>query len=147
MTDSRNKGVTLVELVIVIAIVAILLMLVLPAYLGQLRDTRRSLGGAALVQVMMRQEQYFLSHKRYADTLTELAYPEQPFAIDPQGNVVSGRDENRIYLINLATRENAYTVLAIPQLSQAPDPACGTLSLDSTGVKLALSESGERRCW
>jgi type IV pilus assembly protein PilE len=147
MTHQRNKGVTLIELVVVICIVAILLTLILPSYLQQIRDTRRSLGSAALLEVMMRQEQFFLDHKRYADTLTDLAYPTHPFAIDAQGRVMPELSADRIYLIELTTRTYAYTIVATPQLDQALDHACGTLSLDSRGAKLATGEGDQQRCW
>jgi prepilin-type N-terminal cleavage/methylation domain-containing protein len=146
MTRKRHAGVTLIELVVAICIMAILFTLTLPAYLRQLRDTRRSIGGAALLEVVMRQEQFFLDHKRYAESLTELAYPAHPYAIDAHGGVVSGQADNRIYLIELATRTNAYTVIATPQLDQAADQSCGTLSLQSNGAKRATGK-GDRSCW
>jgi type IV pilus assembly protein PilE len=145
--DRRERGFTLVELAVVVCIVAILLALTLPAYQRQLGDTRRRLGSAELLQVMMRQEQYFLQHKRFAESLAELAYAEQPYAIDAQGNVVSAQAQNRIYLIDLTTRTNAYTLSAIPQLYQAANDLCGTLSLDSTGAKRASGGGGVRDCW
>jgi type IV pilus assembly protein PilE len=147
MVNSNVRGFSLIEMLTVISLIVILLALVLPAYQRQLVDTRRSLGGAALLETMMRQEQYFFDHKRYAETLTELSYPTHPYAIDAHGSVVNDLAENRIYLINLTTQMNAYTLFAIPQLGQAIDKACGTLSLDSTGVKRFTGDGSGRRCW
>ena len=95
----------------------------------------------------MRQEQYFLGHKRYAETLTELSYPTDPYAVDAQGNVVGELAENKIYLIDLATRTNAYTLFAVPQSSQEADNACGILSLDSSGAKSVSGDGPGWRCW
>ena len=147
MSDRQEKGFSLIELLVVVSIVAVLLVLILPVYQRQLMDTRRYLGGAALLETMMRQEQYFLDHKRYAEILTELDYPTHPYAIDAQGAVVAELDENRIYLINLTTRLNAYTLFATPQLGQTADRACGTLSLNSTGEKSVSGDGRGRRCW
>jgi type IV pilus assembly protein PilE len=147
VTAQRKKGFTLIELVVAVCIVAILLTLSLPSYQRQLRNTRRSLGAAELLQVMMRQEQYFVDHKRYVDTLTDLGLPGSPYAIDAQGNAVSALARDRIYLIELAPYQDTYTLHAIPQLSQAMDRLCGTLSLDSMGIKRATGGSATRECW
>lgn len=147
MTGRRKKGFTLTELMVTVLIAAILLALTLPSYQRQLRNTRRSLGTAELLQVVMRQEQYFLDRKRYAETLTDLGFPASPYALDAQGNTVSALADDRIYLITLAVDQDAYTLHAIPQLHQAADRLCGTLSLDSTGIKLATGEGTARECW
>jgi type IV pilus assembly protein PilE len=147
VTGRRNKGFTLIELVVVVCIVAILLVLVLPSYQGQLRTMRRSLGAAELLQVMVRQEQYFVDRKRYADTLTDLDFPGSPYAIDAQGNVRSAQAQDRIYLIQLSVNQGAYTLHAVPQFSQAADYLCGTLSLDSMGIKYASGASAASECW
>ena len=84
---------------------------------------------------MIRQEQYFIDHKRYADTLSDLGFPASPYAIGPDGEAVSVLAESRVYLIDLTASEYAYTLYATPQLSQAEDRLCGILSLNSMGVK------------
>lgn len=147
VTDARKRGFTLVELVVTVFIVAILIALTLPSYQQQLRNTRRSLGGAELLQVMMKQEQYFLDRKRYAGTLTDLGFPASPYAIDAQGNAVSAQAGDRIYLIGLTVQQDAYTLHATPQLSQAADRLCSTLSLDSKGVKRVTGGGAVRECW
>jgi len=147
MTCKKIKGFTLIELVVVVFVVALLLTFTVPGYQEQLRKTRRSLGGTELLEVMMRQEQFFVDHKRYAVDLTELDYPATPYAIDPQGSAVTAVAGNRIYLIDITTQQNSYTLYAIPQLSQALDYSCGTLSLDSSGIKLAMGTSAAQDCW
>ncbi len=147
MSNRRKKGFTLIELIIAVFIVALLLALAAPSYQRQLINTRRSLGGAVLLQVMLRQEQYFLEHKQYAKALTDLDYPTSPYAIDAQGNLVSVLAGERIYLIDLALNEDDYTLYATPQLTQAADHFCGTLSLDSMGARLATGEAAARDCW
>ncbi|MEZ5571996.1 MAG: type IV pilin protein [Halioglobus sp.] len=145
--QARNNGFTLVELVVVVLVIAILMTLILPSYQRQLVGTRRSIASAALLQTLIRQEQYFVEHKRYAQTLVELDYPASPYAIDAQGNVLAEDAQNRIYLINLATTTNAFTLLATPQLGQAADQLCGALSLDSIGIKRVTGEADVSACW
>jgi type IV pilus assembly protein PilE len=114
------KGFTLIELVIVVSIVSILLVLTLPSYQRQLINTRRSLGVAELLDVMIRQEQYFIDHKRYAETLSSLGFLTSPYA---------------------------YTLYAVPQLSQAEDRLCGILKLNSMGIKSATGDGPAPLCW
>lgn len=140
-------GFTLLELVVVLVIVATLLVLALPSYQGHLRDTRRALAGAALLEAVIRQEQFFLDHKRYAERLTDLDFPAHPFAINRDGNAVVDDADDRIYLIDLATGANTYTFSATPQLGQAADRLCGTLSLDWAGTRRASGELGPDDCW
>jgi len=147
MSSRAYKGFTLVELIIVVSIVAILLVLILPSYQRQLINTRRSLGVAELLDVMIRQEQYFIDHKQYAETLSDLGFFTSPYAIGPNGEAVSVLAQSRIYLIDLTTSEYAYTLYAVPQLSQAEDRLCGILSLNSRGIKSASGDGPAPLCW
>jgi type IV pilus assembly protein PilE len=147
VTLRRSSGFALLELLVVVVIVALLLVLTLPSYQRHMMTMRRALAGAALMEAMMRQEQFFIEHKRYAQRLTDLDYPAHPYAIDREGRVVSGQADDRTYRIDLETGENAYSLSATPQLGQASDLLCGTLSLDSTGTKRASGARPARECW
>ena len=147
MTFKKKKGFTLIELMLVVVIVAILLMVALPSYQQQVQKTRRSLGKAELTEVVARQEQFFLDHRRYAGVLTELGYPASPYAIDTDGNDGPTAATDRIYLIDISTQLNSFTLYAIPQLSQFGDRFCGTLSLTSIGLKAATGSGSQSECW
>ena len=59
----KNKGFTLIELMIVIVIVAVLLAVALPAYQDSVIKSNRSAGRGILLDVASRQEQYFINNK------------------------------------------------------------------------------------
>ena len=141
------KGFTLVELMIVVVIVAILLTVALPSYQQQLRKTRRSLARAELVEVMARQEQFFLNHRQYASAFTDLGYPSSPYAIGTDGNDGPATAADRIYLIDISTLTGGFKLHAIPQLVQSGDHFCGTLGLTSIGLKSASGSGSAEECW
>lgn len=144
---SRTAGFTLIELMIVVVIVAILLMVGLPAYQGQVLKTKRALGKAELQEVMSRQEQYFVNNRAYATSLADLGL-DNPYFIDADANNVASTSSLRIYQIALASATAlAYTVTATPQLGQAKDTLCGTLQITSTGVKSEGGSGTVDECW
>lgn len=147
MSSMGYKGFTLIELIIVVSIVSTLLVLTLPSYQRQLINTRRSLGVAELLDVVIRQEQYFIDYKQYAETLSSLGFLTSPYAISPDGEAVSVLAESRVYLIDLTTSKYGYTLYAVPQLSQVEDRLCGTLSLNSLGIKSATGDGPTSLCW
>jgi len=65
----RNRGFTLIELMIVLAIVAILAAVGYPSYRNHVAKGQRSAGQQYLSDVAQRQEQYLLDRRQYATTL------------------------------------------------------------------------------
>jgi type IV pilus assembly protein PilE len=76
MSARLSRGVTLVDLTVVLAIVGILASVALPTYQSQLARSRRAEAIGALTQFQASQEQYRAQHGRYAlraDALRGLA--------------------------------------------------------------------------
>ena len=144
---AQQCGFTLIEVMMVVVITALLLLIALPAYQQQLQKTRRSLARAELMEVLARQEQYFLNHRQYAPVLTDLGYPASPYAIDASGNDLAATAANRIYLIDLASLPSGFALYAIPQLAQSGDRGCATLGLTSIGLKTVSGKGFTEDCW
>lgn len=155
MTRSpRAQGFTLIELMVAVAIVALLIVIALPAYNQYVIAAKRSLARAELLKVTARQEQFFVDNKKYAaTTLADLGYPGVTYAINSHGDAVAATAADRIYVIRLAASPAAttmaFTLEAVPQLQQAKDTKCQTLTLSSAGVKgLAGGATGSvADCW
>jgi type IV pilus assembly protein PilE len=147
ITKRKRGGFTLIELMIVVAIVAVLLLVALPSYQGQLIKTRRSLAAAELMQVMTRQEQFFLNHRRYAELLTQLNYPGSPYAIDVEGNDRLAAAPDGLYLIGMSSVSNGYALYAEPRFGQSADRLCGTLTLSWLGLKSVSGSGSAADCW
>ena len=70
----RSIGFTLIELMVVVAIVGILAAIAYPSYLDQVRKGRRAEAQALLMELAQRQQNFLMIRRRYASSLQELGY-------------------------------------------------------------------------
>jgi type IV pilus assembly protein PilE len=146
-SGARARGVTLIELVVAVAIVAIIASFAIPSYSAYMTRSKRAVAKSAISVVADRQEQFFLDNKRYAKDLTEIGYDGEKIGVDEDGQTVAADASTRLYVISLDDASaTTYTIEATPQLAQADmDTDCGTLSLTQTGQK---QQSGKgTNCW
>lgn len=131
----KQNGFTLIETLVVIAIGATLASIAYASYQGSITKSRRNSAVVAIMDVLKRQEEYFVNNKAYATALTSLGYTTNPYYVDKNGSGTSSGDS--IYRIQLATgaSTSAFTVEAVPQNEQTSDSQCGTLQMSSTGAK------------
>ena len=71
-TGGASRGFTLIELMIAVAVVAILAMIAIPTYTAQMVKGRRSSAEAVLLDIAQRQQQYFLDSRAYAPDVATL---------------------------------------------------------------------------
>ena len=71
-TGGASRGFTLIELMIAVAVVAILAMIAIPTYTAQMVKGRRSSAEAVLLDIAQRQHQYMLDSRSYAPDWTTL---------------------------------------------------------------------------
>jgi len=118
-------GFTLIELMIVIAIVAILLAVALPAYQNQVIRGHRAAAKAEMLEIANRQQQYLLADRAYAskETLTDSGYA-LPNEVDThyEWDITVG-DPND---------PPTFTITFTPEGAQAVD---GELTITSEGVR------------
>lgn len=146
MQRDRQTGVTLMEIMIVVAIVSILAAVVYPMYQDYVVRSNRAIGKSALLEVAARQEQYFANNAGYGSDPVQLGYPSA-YYVDRKGS--QGTSTTGIYLISVTNATSApvldYTLTATRQNFQTRDTDCGNLTLNDRGVK-SQTGSGER-CW
>jgi type IV pilus assembly protein PilE len=148
----RNGGFTLIELMIVVAVLAIITTIAYPSYREHVLKSTRTVGKGMLVDIATRQEQFFLDNRRYTTDLSELGLGATAVAFDNQRSQVDAGSTRRVYLARVQGETTAcpirscYVLEAVPQLGQAQDTNCGTLTLASNGARNATG-SAPAQCW
>jgi type IV pilus assembly protein PilE len=124
LTVKRSQGgFTLIELMMVVAIVAILLAIVLPAYQNQIIRGHRAAAKSEMLEIANRQQQYLLSNRAYTNDLSLLGGYTLPLD-------VAAKYSAAVTLGGGAVPSYSMTFTALG--SQASD---GNLTLTSEGVK------------
>ncbi len=144
--SGRSQGITLLELLVVMLLIGLLMLLLMPVYGEQARKARRVVATAELLQLAARQEHYFVNHRQYAADLTALGY-SQPTAV---GIGAQGQEVTTGALYELSLVDDGafrFRALARPVGQQAGDERCGTLGIDSDGVRTASGPGDLRECW
>ena len=130
-------GFILIELMIVVAVLAIIVALALPSFLESVHRSRRSNAQIALVEMAALQDKFRNNNMTYTTTIGALPYP----ATSPEG----------YYQLSIANANATfYQVQAVPQGTQADDTDCSAFTLTSTNVKAAVDDSAADttdRCW
>lgn len=146
-TRSKQAGVTLMELLIVVTIIAIISAFAYPSYQRYVVNTKRTAATATLLQIADRQQQFFMDNKRYAAALTDLGYGNDPLFVADDGMPVAAGDPDAVYTLSLANiSATTYTAIAAPLGGQLKrDADCGSLTLNQAAARDALG--GGDDCW
>ncbi len=126
MEIKKSAGFTLIELMIVVAIVGIIAAIAFPSYQDQVRKAKRSDGQSKIMDAMARQERFFTENNTYTADMTALGYAADPAPSDDGHYLIDGAA--------CATKTIAQCVIltATAQGGQATD---GNLTLNSTNDK------------
>ncbi|MEO7854351.1 MAG: type IV pilin protein [Rubrivivax sp.] len=133
-------GFTLVELMITVAVVAILAAVALPGYASYVRRSNRSDAQGFLSEVAARQQHFLLDRRSFAISVTDAPAANGMGMTIPAS--VAARYAVRLVTDN-AARPPVFTVIATPTGSQVADN-CGTLRINQAGAK---SATGTGSCW
>lgn len=123
--SQKASGFTLIELMIVVAIIGILSAIVYPAYSGYINKSRRAEAAAAITGAAQRLERCFTESNSYANCVADFT------------------TENSLYDVSVNATATTYTITATKKFT---DNDCGNLTLDQTGQR-DVSSGSVAECW
>jgi len=129
---SLYAGMTLIELVIVMAVIGILIAIAVPSYRSHMLRVHRSEAIRLLLQASMCQERVYASNGSYD---TNQCYPASEY------------QQYQLSYTPAETQSGIYLAVATPAGAQLADP-CGSLSLDQNGARNISGENiSSMKCW
>ncbi|HUR90358.1 MAG TPA: type IV pilin protein [Ramlibacter sp.] len=146
MRKKRYAGFTLIELMIAVAIIAIVVRLAYGQYTSQFTRAKRSAVESFMVQVAAREEQAMLNSRAYfaiaAGTVAQWS------AVNITVPAEVGSNYTVTVAANNAATPPSYTITATPQGKQASnDTTCGVLTYNQAQTKTAAGSGGVANCW
>ena len=132
----RQHGMSLVELLVTIAIVAILGVFAFPSYLDFQERARRADAKIALQKIAAFEERFYASNLTYTADLTQLGF-------------IDNETESGFYVMSIPAANNTgfqATVVPAPGSPQANDVDCQQFTIDNNNLRSAIPDPDDK-CW
>lgn len=162
-------GFTLIEMMIVVAVIAIVAAIAIPSYQSSVLKGKRAQGRTAIAELLQQQERYMTQNNCYLAFTTDSSGGATPLAPTPGGacggvtapnvpfKTLSGDNlANSTYLLSAAACTVGGATLSIADCVNViatpvkADPQVGALSMSSSGVKDCTGTSRSTNfslCW
>ena len=149
-----SAGFTLIEVMIVVAIVSILAAVAYPSYIDSVRKGKRAEARAALMNLLQQQERYFTQNNSY-ETFAVGAAGTKPFkdysssegGPAKSSHRLGAKECSKIGTVTPTTRD-CVEVFAEPQTGVYDDPIVTSLAIDTQSRKSCnLSYTDLTKCW
>lgn len=129
---TRSRGVTLIELIVVVTVVGILSAIAIPGYRSYVIRVNRTDAKRDLMNYAQRLERCFTRTNDYtsADCTVDV-----------------GTNPEATYTTTIVSDANTYTLTATPINGQADDAKCGRFTLNQAGVQAVSGTLTAQQCW
>jgi len=137
----RLAGFSLIELMVALAIAAILASVAYPSYQGYVMRTKRAAAAACLTDLSAFMERVYAANLRYdQNNAAATALPAVQCRTDLTGSYTFA------FAVNQPT-QRTFAVVATPAGKQADDSDCNALTINQAGVKAITGSSTVAACW
>ncbi|WP_372766862.1 type IV pilin protein [Pseudoalteromonas sp.] len=127
-------GFTLIEMMIVVAIIGILTAIAYPSYVAYLYKGSRAEAMSSLLDIANRQEQFYADNHRYTSALGDLG--------------VQSTSDTGLFSLTLTSDGSTFSVTASPiDYPATKDSECASFKIDELGQKTATGSGGNNTCW
>jgi type IV pilus assembly protein PilE len=146
--NRRNRGFSLIELLITVAVAAVIVAVAIPSYRNYVMRASRADATGALLRLAANQERFYLANNTYAGD-------DQMADAPPAGLGISGT-ERGFYELEIAPHADGLqvgytaTATAVAGEDQAADVDCAVFSVNEQGLRKAEDSGGTdntERCW
>ena len=138
--SSKQLGFTLIELMIVIAIIGVVSAIAIPSYSSYLKKSRRADAKISLTKMADAQERWYLQRSTYSTSVADIGGADSTDG-DYTLSAAAGTDGILEGFILTATADS--------DGNQADDDQCKKFILNSLGVKTSLDSDdvASEKCW
>ncbi len=143
----KQRGVTLIELVVVIMIIGVLAAVAVPSYRNYVIRSQRADAKDALLALASQQEKYYLQCNAYADTIANA-----PSCADGELQGATASENGWYDLSIIAADATGFTIEAEAAAgeNQFQDTDCRTFRVTDRGIRTAANAGGTdntEECW